>query len=104
MQLRQCVKVKCLESDDNDIENYILHHGNSKEELNAYQWLSILRDKRSMFIHVTISRRAKVPVRESKRIERGPERLLIKYEGLSSKSSSGEDSGEDRDKALVLRR
>ncbi|KAF2022168.1 hypothetical protein BU24DRAFT_471283 [Aaosphaeria arxii CBS 175.79] len=66
-RLERTICRKCLPDDNQEINNYTLHHGNSKEEIGFLQWATILRENQSMFIHVRINRKVAVPDRSTPR-------------------------------------
>jgi hypothetical protein len=57
LSLRRSIKEECLEDLEETIDDCIMHVGESKAELEASQWPTLLKAKDSAFVYIRLSQR-----------------------------------------------
>ncbi|KAJ4305064.1 hypothetical protein N0V90_000594 [Kalmusia sp. IMI 367209] len=97
-RLQRCIEQACLQDSDTSLKDCILHSGNNEEELDGSHWPAILKEERSIFVYVRISRKEiQTPGPDEKAIEALDESRLIEYASLSS-----DESGDEGDRMALM--
>jgi hypothetical protein len=92
LALRQTIQKQCLSEAKEDVDQCLLHLGDSQTALEPGQWPSLLREKNGAFLHIRISRkRLALTVQDEKqaRLEAPDAQKLIEYTDLGSDDESG---------------